>query len=306
MTSLRERAAEVRAAGVAERGNFTPPEGPKRVYDYWLNNTNSRKGRDIYYGNRHENFCHFWRVVAIWAPLLWVRNAMTSAAPVLVPVLALLAALGFIFLLVASHDFLMVTGTILGTFAVILLGSTGIVSGVSAGVPADSRVRNALFTDRRAIVAFFVLGLPVALPAYLVTRLVRLYKDHLTPYNRQISLTLLVAIPVTIFTLVGVFGGVIALLQVLGVLVASVAAAAAAILLGVVATDLIVGRREVAAQRHAAEREEYYEEHGEYPPKSVKRRGPLSFVADFFVFFVQVLRVSKWKICPLVEIDNKN
>ncbi len=36
-----------------------------RIYVYWLKVTNSRIPRQ-------ENFCHFWRVILIWAPLEWL------------------------------------------------------------------------------------------------------------------------------------------------------------------------------------------------------------------------------------------
>lgn len=68
MSRLRSKAVDVKISGAAERRNWNPD--PKsvhyKIYSWWLRSS----GRYI----ENENFCHYWRVVAIWAPLRWIRK----------------------------------------------------------------------------------------------------------------------------------------------------------------------------------------------------------------------------------------
>lgn len=45
--SLRGKASEVLAEGVAQRGHFTPSGAPLRMYNYWLNNSVSNRALNI-------------------------------------------------------------------------------------------------------------------------------------------------------------------------------------------------------------------------------------------------------------------
>lgn len=64
--SIRDKNKQVLEKGEADRATFQPAvdSAPLRAYQYWLNST----GREPF----RENFCHFWRVVLIWAPLAWL------------------------------------------------------------------------------------------------------------------------------------------------------------------------------------------------------------------------------------------
>ena len=65
---FRDKAAEITAKGEARRGHFSPDADSAhlKVYKWWVENSN--------YGEtpQRENFCHYWRVVLIWSPLIWV------------------------------------------------------------------------------------------------------------------------------------------------------------------------------------------------------------------------------------------
>lgn len=65
--TVRDKAEEIRQRGEAKRGNFSPEpnSGPVKAYKYFYANSGTDEPD-------RENFCHFWRVVVIWAPLLWV------------------------------------------------------------------------------------------------------------------------------------------------------------------------------------------------------------------------------------------
>lgn len=72
---LSDKARDVVAEGTARRGEYDPEPGsvPYRLYqDY------ARRGGRV---PTRENFCHFWRVVVIWAPLFWVRDHTVNTAP---------------------------------------------------------------------------------------------------------------------------------------------------------------------------------------------------------------------------------
>jgi type IV secretory pathway VirB2 component (pilin) len=63
MSQLRRSANEVREAGAAKRGRWNPEaDSPAYLrYAWWVEQT----GAEI----EQENFCHYWRVALIWAPL---------------------------------------------------------------------------------------------------------------------------------------------------------------------------------------------------------------------------------------------
>lgn len=65
---FKEKANEIYKDGVARRGHFSPdPDSAHlKAYLWWIEN--SQAGEKP----ARENFCHYWRVVLIWTPLLWV------------------------------------------------------------------------------------------------------------------------------------------------------------------------------------------------------------------------------------------
>lgn len=70
------KSQEILERGRQERATFTPEpdSAPTRAYWYWVN-----KRRDGV-RPRNENFCHFWRVILIWAPLAWFMDKVKFAA----------------------------------------------------------------------------------------------------------------------------------------------------------------------------------------------------------------------------------
>lgn len=76
-------------------------------------------------------------------------------------------------------------------------------------------------------------------------------------------------------------------------------------------TEYIAGRRSL---KHTAERNaryDYFNEYGRYPEAEptqpntlvVYLTGFFSGLADFLILITQIVRVKKWKICPMVEIN---
>lgn len=66
MSQLRQRATRVMQQGEIERRDWSPSADSAhyKVYLWWVR----RSGRWV----PRENFCHYWRVVFIWAPLRWL------------------------------------------------------------------------------------------------------------------------------------------------------------------------------------------------------------------------------------------
>lgn len=292
--SLRDKARDIKAAGEGERGNFTPTGAPLRVYKYWYDRVRWDKRP------KRENFCHFWRVVAIWAPLMFLGNKIADAFESTVVLIGsiILAVLVVLFVVVASGG-----AAILLFGAAILLGIAyfclGIITGMMWGLeevkPESERVTKAV-----AGVTFVV-----SLPAYLASRLYKRYpdfvKDALTVVIFLAMLFVVGVLLVQLFLAVGllVFVGIFAL-------------AVLAVVLGVFGVPAI-GRR-VQGRRALARQQE---EEREPAPATVREPRESSWLTrfvsrvftglgDFLILAAQVAQVKKWKICPLVEIPTDN
>lgn len=284
MSNYRTRAAEVKAAGEAARGDFEPTGVPLRMYQWWLANSPGKKARDIKDGSRRENFCHFWRVVVFWTPLLAMVIAVTGLAEAGIEKMEGRGAY--------------VAGAVItvgAAIAVWLLSSEGLwldfLSFVGVGVGiilvAGAAVIGGAWLSERY--SWFLPGLLIAALAAFAAFLMFIG-----------------------FQSVG------------AVLFAYIAAAV--IGLGVVGFSIFkVGeriqakrelRKQKAREARRAALDAWY--NGEGPdPDEVPAREPrkpsaferkvvafLSGLGDFFVLATQVVRVNKWKICPLVTVDS--
>lgn len=69
MSRIRRKSEAVLDRGRQDRDTWSPQLGsaPLRHYMWWRQQTGKYRAQ--------ENFCHFWRVVLIWAPLLRLRKA---------------------------------------------------------------------------------------------------------------------------------------------------------------------------------------------------------------------------------------
>jgi hypothetical protein len=97
MSRLRDKVATLRRQGEERRGTYVPAVdgAPLRVYQWWHTKTNSDIERD--------NFCHYWRVVVFWAPLLGVRLTVTRLLR-FKTVQFTLMALGFLTIFMLFHE----------------------------------------------------------------------------------------------------------------------------------------------------------------------------------------------------------
>ncbi|MDN5835205.1 MAG: hypothetical protein L0H36_01050 [bacterium] len=103
MPKWRERAKSVRKQGEIQRRDWNPQSGSVhlRMYQWWQ--ARSSRAEDI----SRENFCHYWRVVMIWAPLRW-------AWPKLLVLLGAVAAMALITgIFVYGSTFAFIAGIVL-------------------------------------------------------------------------------------------------------------------------------------------------------------------------------------------------
>lgn len=119
--SLRDKAREVRERGVQERGNFEPHGVPLKMYKYWLDNSSSKKRNRIFFKEERENFCHFWRVVMFWAPMVYVKQKFLDFMETSLGLasVALLLVSALIFAMATSETFLVAVGIIAAAAAAI-------------------------------------------------------------------------------------------------------------------------------------------------------------------------------------------
>lgn len=310
MSNLREKARAVKAAGEAERGNFEPTGAPKRLYAYWLRNSDSSKAEAIRWGTRKENFCHFWRVVAIWAPLMWLSKKFSDNLDIIGVVLGLIVVAAFVTALILVNDFWLVVLGALGIIVGFTVGVFGLIAGISATLTPEERRRADLMRNRKTIIISGIIGFPTFIVGFLFAHLLGLVhrfvwqpaKNHPKP-ALAVFLVLLSQIGLWgAYAISGLSGMVVLTLIVLG----AAAIVALGVFVAVVVSDYVSGKRELVRQQH----ELYYETHGEYPvvekkqPSVVDRKIDAFFrgIGDFIILIAQVVRVNKWKICPIVEV----
>jgi len=275
MSNFRAKASEIKAAGVAERGNFEPSGVPLRMYNYWLHKSNSDRAEAILDGRRRENFCHFWRVVAIWAPLMFLVHKIEDFASTRVGQATLVG--------------LVVLALVLGGF--LSHGFLSLLIGLGIGT---------------------AVGLTLVGIGFGIHYLIKRYwnSDWNEPVGTALGIAFFVvwgAVMLTMLVVGIIQEGWIILVFVLGALagVALIAFGASAL------ADYISGRRKLkcdAENERVAKMTD--EEYVSYREAQLKTREPgkvakfFSGVGDFLVLAFQVVRVKKWKICPMVSIND--
>jgi len=306
MSELRERARAIKAAGEEARGEFTPTGAPLKVYSYWAKRSRHAPDR--------ENFCHFWRVVMFWAPLMALRNGVVNVAThpvsVILGILVTLAMIAYVLLTVDSA-IMAVLGGLLIILGFVLAG-LGLISGVSLALDNDYTRGEYDLPPFKFALPLTILGAPLGLPAFLIARAVRFYGDHLTKWDKQIGLGALAMMFIAFFTFIGFAAGIGTLVVALAIVLGFVGIViGGAIGLDALSTR-VAGKRKVREQEAREALFVYMAEHdGELPPEPEQRLSNFEYkmlaffkgVGDFAILFGQVIRVNKWKICPTVDIS---
>lgn len=265
--SLRTKAMEVRARGIAERDNFTPHGTALKIYKYWANDP-------VTLPPENENWCHYWRVVAIWAPFLYVQNKFLDATGTGTRIAVGAAAY-------------------IGLFFLIGWWTTPAVIVISIGGP-------------------IVIGILVLIAFGVARYCPESIKRFLDNHEDSILATFLILFAISGITIISIMIitslGWLGLLIIPGAVIALGVVALLGAIVSSVLSDFISGKRaKVLDARH-----EYFMKHNEFPPAKIKIRKPskvkafFSGVGDFIVFVAQVVRVFKWKKCPLMAPIDKD
>lgn len=315
--SLREKAREVKAAGEEARGDFTPTGAPKRLYKYWLDNASRKSTADLRNGTRKENFCHFWRVVVFWAPFLAFRRGVEAlfSNPVFLSVLGVLAVVGIFLAGLTWTEF----GAVVLIVLAILYGVAGLIFG---GVYADEKWKRDKwkpyvdwdgkvdpYDTAPEIDPISKWGAILTLPASWFTFALVSIANRLDKDTKQLIangfLALLLGGMAVFLLIVGFVELGWAFLLVLGAIVLGFAT-----LFGIV---IGLGKffgtlRAYNANKPVKVKPEPVVSDEPVTPKVKREPGRISKffsgIADFLILAAQVVRVNKWKICPLVTIDD--
>jgi len=242
------------------------------MYNYWLTNSWGSKAENIRKGYRKENFCHFWRVVAFWAPMVWLRDNVVLTR--WFAVLTALVAVGLLVLAFIASDGFRNFMVILGAVTLILAAVAGIGYLVYRFWPRKWN---------RPIGRFFETVGPWVLAAWL--------------------LFLVGAFLYALWTDFGWWTIGIVAAFVVGVVLVTIAF--------VFVADFVNGKRALYKRRQEERKRRYLDGEitlDEYIGRTTRKPGRISKffsgVGDFMVFIVQVVRTKKWKICPTVEIQD--
>ena len=287
MSIFRSKAEQVYAQGALERGEFTPTGAPKRVYQYWASHAK--------HVPKTENFCHFWRVVVFWAPLAWLREKVANlfsksktwyaiAAVVLTTIIALSIFVDpfFIMLIVAPY--------------------------ISAGVICAGETWRDPWSEAR-VEKPMLWTAPISYPAYFALNGIHKVDEDtwfkiLASAGGLLMLTFVGAALIDGYSEIGWW----VLLWALAAPVAILALIAAGVTFSYLIDKYTHKRAEAREARRDAywrgeiSREEYY---GTREPSRVALwlRAKLRPVGEFILLFWNIVRVNKWKICPIVKID---
>lgn len=310
MTIFRSKASEVIARGEAERGNFEPTGVPKRMYQYWLAGTQSSHGKAVRKGRRKENFCHFWRVVVVWAPLMFLKQKaegfVTSKFGAITSVVLLIAAI--VTLSVVFQSFAIVVGIIIASILAVASTLCGLFSAISLGAyDSDEERLAASHLTKREALWMMIPGFPVGLPLLAIIKGARAFCNRWGHRANEILVGLFAALIVFVFVSLAVLEGFLYVLLLLGITAAVLFGGGVLAYIASKIADYIVGRRAEQREKDAeAYREMLDSDEPVFFDTTPKSPGRISKfftgLADFLILTFQIVRVKKWKICPTVEI----
>jgi len=317
-SALRERTSEIIEAGKAERGNFEPTGVPLAMYNYWLGHSFTDRANRIRLGIRRENFCHFWRVVAIWAPLMFLvvrPTAITADALARFFSTRLGQAVAIVLYGVLFSLMGLIGGLALVSFVALTLPVVAL--GLVLGILLDKAVPQT--TQGKVLYGgAMLLTLPASAPTYGVIKFYRWWpREWTAPFWRGVWFAIAGALGL-VAAVIAVGGFIAGTMQYGWWFVPALAGGIAAFIgVGMVLIsgmmwlgEFIQGKRRVAVRQRESARAEAIAE-GTYVAPSVRFKQSLFArffrgLGDLIVFGTQVARVKKWGVCPLVEIEHDN
>lgn len=316
--SFKDKAREIKAHGEATRGNYNPAANslPVRLYKRWAEIRPSK-------APERENFCHYWRVVLIWAPLWIVGNALDNFAEK-----HLFNKRGVIAGIALLTLFVLVVGGRTAIEAILGIGSAlyliaSLIIGVVAGNVYDKPDWSE--SDWKFVYWFF----PSFVPFFIVKTVRKVW--HNRTYEQQQTFSkwgmrvlmviaglaiasLLVAFAIADFLVfLGVLGGALGIVAlVYGVSFVSdyfkmkrkqeedAKRKAREDFLASLTTEQYIAQLNAEIEAELAIIEGRAKRKAEKGPGRVEKF--FTTIGDFFNLIFQAVRVNKWKICPIVEI----
>ena len=295
--SFKDKAREVRDAGAAERGNYSPKADslPLRMYQSWANKRPHKVPT-------RENFCHYWRVVAIWAPLwaIWqpLEDFLNSKVGAILG--ASIVLLGFAGLLSLGGS---TAWGVLGLIALTAYLLASVVLGVVSGATWGRRGNDFVAEEGWRWNLIFFPSFLVFGPTVLIRKGWAKIPDGFKSVDEDLGFKVAM----------GVFGILIAALLVSGTIrwvwFVPVILGAVLVLIGIgvglsfLADWLKLRHRKAVEARTTYQTDDFYGY--ERIVKVIEPSRVAKFfmaIGDFLNLAFQVVRVKKWKICPIVEI----
>lgn len=296
MSRFARKSDEVVQQGALARGEFNPTGVPLKMYKYWERVTRSKIPQT-------ENFCHFWRVVVLWAPLNFLGQQALglfskSATWYLVASLYALAFLVLSFTASAAFSaFLVIPYMLLG----LITGTLAAKEGWPERDPNDQGLRLATW-----------LALPVSGLLYGVSKIGAFVGRH-PRIETALGIVAVSLMAISVTSIVGVllFAGFssLGLEFILWLIGAAVLIAVGALTLAYVFS--VIDARIDAKRRLQDERREKWfnneltdDEYFGRKPKREPGKIALFFkgVGEFIGLAWNIVRVKKWKICPIVNV----
>ena len=291
MSIFRSKAEQVYAQGALERGEFTPTGAPKSVYQYWASHAK--------HVPKTENFCHFWRVVVFWAPLMRLRQAVGNLFEHNAAWYAVAAAI---------VGTLVVLGALVSPGFLAPLAIVYVVAGfvLATDKPFDEMKKTPGLRKAINITA------PVSYPVHYLVRVLRKVPEDVFIYGGLgIALLLIGALLVGLIIEGAHQIGWWTLAYVIGVPLAGLAVVVAVVILSNLIDKWKYNRKVKDDElfdkyiRGEISHEDYFGTSRREPTRLglwLKRK--TQPIRDFGALFWNIIRVNKWKICPIVKIDS--
>jgi MFS family permease len=309
MSRFRKKAEDVYAQGALERGEFQPTGAPLKVYQYWHSRTKNAPA--------NENFCHFWRVVAFWAPLMKIRSGLSRMAE---------KPLTWLFVFLAYAAGMIALGVFVSWFIpTIVLFTPMLAVGLALGEEASKRNKSLGDIEGGMKIPFWVTA-PASLPSYYGNRYAKNVSD------REAEVWAWIGLGTFALLLLTLIGGLITagamdigwavLYYVFGI---PLGLAALVLGLGFIGSGIESvlskrrAKRKAKKDAHNAKVREQYDAYlrgdSEFNPFAIKKHVPgpreqkiIDFfkgAGEFLSLAWNIVRVNKWKICPIVKIESE-
>lgn len=293
--NFKDKAKRTVERGRADRANYIPDRdsAPLRMYQFWA----SVRPKKV---PTRENFCHYWRVVVIWAPIWFVLFKTTNALEnktvrnlvFLMAALAVLSLIGF-----GGPVAWLAFGGILASCYTLV----GIIFGAYYADEGYDEKNNGRIALAFTLPALVGIGLYHGIRKFKN----RKRRVHLSEGAKDFVVRAL-------FVLLMLAGGTVialyAIVDLTAFLMALVLLAAFGLLVFALSylASFLKNRRDASVKQRTTfvEKEEFGYIHTVAVVKPSRTAKFFIAIGDFLNLAFQVVRVKKWKICPIVEIPN--